>query len=736
MLIKKQVIFSFIVGLWLLPLSAQTDFNNFKNLQAVGDIPDDFTENTFKKINHDIESGELKLKGNQEKIFLEGVHYAVNDLLQSGMVVYGDEVTAYINKIAAKLLAKEDHLIKKIRFYTIKSNETNAFSTFQGIIFVTTGLISQLTNEAQLAYVLSHEIAHYTEEHAVQTFDYHVKNQRNSDKIQALSKFSKENELEADRLGLKRYYEAGYSKDELISTFDVLLYSYLPFEEIEFSKTYLNSELITIPEGFYPKTNFEIKAIEDTDDSQSSHPNVKKRKEAAKKELDNYPNWGNSIYTLGEDQFKYIRTLCRFESIRTDVIDGEFDDALYSILILEKEYPTSIYLKQMKAKCWLGIAQYSLEGKFNRKLPKEKKMEGQIATLQYLLRELDRLQILTLSMRMIEDARQENPEDLFIKLIWERMVKTLSKYNKFNLDNYSAKTYQTAYQEFLNLSKNNVKDSVQEKEENLTKYERIKRQNSSAISFSDFDSSKFYLYALTDLKTSELFKSTYTAFKDEIDALKEKEENYNNLSSKDKKKLKKKEAEEAKNASLSSFIYLEPIVYSYNSKGVDRVKSEKLQIEYSNAIVEIADQLNKNVTVMSSVNLHRDGTELYNNRAVLMSYFFEIIENEELDLLPTDYSLLQKIKDDIGTDKVLLSILEHENSPKISALVVMYSMWIYPVLLWYIPSAIMKSNEIQYTSILINISTGKIEKKIFVNSYESINKYTIAARVYNLFFKL
>lgn len=78
------------------------------------------------------------------------MHYAINDLLHSGLVVYGDEVSVYVGKVADKLLEKDKPLREKLRFYAIKSNETNAFSTYQGIVFVTTGLISQLSTEAQL----------------------------------------------------------------------------------------------------------------------------------------------------------------------------------------------------------------------------------------------------------------------------------------------------------------------------------------------------------------------------------------------------------------------------------------------------------------------------------------------------------------------------------------------------------------------------------------------------------
>ncbi|MES2589118.1 MAG: M48 family metallopeptidase [Bacteroidota bacterium] len=732
MTFSKVAFFTFLFFVLSYELFAQQNFDDFKNIKAEGEIPNDFIENAFDKISDDLEKGNLKLKGEAEKVFLEGVHYAINDLLHSGMVVYGDEVSNYVSSIADKLLVKDQDLRQKLRFYTIKSNQTNAFSTYQGIIFVTTGLISQLTNEAQLAYVLSHEIAHYTEEHVVQTFDLNAKNKKNAEKVQQLSKFSKENEFEADKLGVKLYYEAGYSKDELISTFDVLLYSYLPFEEIEFPKNYLNTDLLTIPEGFYPSKKYPIKALEDTDDSKSSHPNIKKRKDAVEKEILNYKDWGNKVFDLGEPKFKNIRNSCRFESIRTDIVDAEFDDALYSIFILEKEFPNSIYLQRMKAKAWLGYAQYKSTASFNAKLPNTKELEGEIASLQFLMKEMNKNQVITVSQRMVHDIYLKNPSDKVIEAIWERMVKTFAKSKKMELEKFSTKTYSAAYQDFLKSKSDTIQSNQTENKENLSKYDKIKKQNSSSSEVVLFDTSAFYLYALSDVISNKLFKDKYDFFKEEIHQEELDEDAYNKLSPKERRNFDKKEKEK-RSTGLNSFIYLEPMVYSYSKNGIDRIKSEKLQIEYTKAVQEVSKEFNFKTTVIGSSNLKFEGTEMFNQRSTLTSYLSELVENEDIEVFPTDFNLLQEIRTKNETDKVMLSILEHQKSNKIKPAAVFGSLLIYPILLWYIPSKILKTNEIQYTTIILNLENGKIENRLYVESYENINKYTINARVYNLF---
>jgi len=54
----------------------------------------------------------------------------------------------------------------EFRFYVIENGEINASALPDGAILVNTGLLGALENEAELAFVLSHEIAHITQAHS------------------------------------------------------------------------------------------------------------------------------------------------------------------------------------------------------------------------------------------------------------------------------------------------------------------------------------------------------------------------------------------------------------------------------------------------------------------------------------------------------------------------------------------------------------------------------------------
>jgi Zn-dependent protease with chaperone function len=72
-------------------------------------------------------------------------------------------------------LALDDPLRIPFQFHVVLNDEANAFATPNGIVVVHSGLIELLDNEAQLAAVVGHEIAHSTHEHTWRQREYHKK---------------------------------------------------------------------------------------------------------------------------------------------------------------------------------------------------------------------------------------------------------------------------------------------------------------------------------------------------------------------------------------------------------------------------------------------------------------------------------------------------------------------------------------------------------------------------------
>ncbi|MEL6832072.1 MAG: M48 family metallopeptidase [Bacteroidota bacterium] len=86
------------------------------------------------------------------------------------------ELQGYVNQVGHRVLPEHASSGQNgngeisYRFYVIDDPVPNAFAFPNGMIFVHTGLLNMMDNEAQLAIVLGHEIAHVTHEHGRQRY--------------------------------------------------------------------------------------------------------------------------------------------------------------------------------------------------------------------------------------------------------------------------------------------------------------------------------------------------------------------------------------------------------------------------------------------------------------------------------------------------------------------------------------------------------------------------------------
>ena len=719
----------------------QKDFNHYKTLQSQGEIPKDFTMLTSEKLENDLKNKKTELSTAEEKIFFEGTNYAIDEMLHSGIVVYGDEISTYASDIVDHLLKDDPDLRNQLRVYTIKSNATNAFSTDQGIIFVTTGLIAQVSNEAQLAFVLAHEISHFKKKHVIETFDWKKKNARYSDRINRLSQYSKEKEHDADKGGIEIYNKAGYSKFSIFETFDVLMYSYLPFDEIEFPITYFNNDKIFVPTYLFPKKKYEIKAEEDYDDSKSSHPNIKKRKEVVEEVIGEYANWGDAFFILDEARFKHVRNIARFENVRSDVIEANYGDAIYSIFLLEREFPESTFLKHMKAQVWLNLMMYKEENKSNRTIENLSDLEGESASVHHLLKKLTKDGMTTMALRIVYDLQKEYPEDDEFKAIYDKMITELSEISSFKLENYSKMTFNDAAEEFKKKAADTTSTESNQSNEDKgnSKYDRIKKQR-SADNAENFDSTKFYLYALTDLINDQDFIDRFNPLKEKIKEKEEREKELYEMSMRERDKIKKKEQENAIRKGIEEVIVVEPKVISYNRQGVDAVKSEAIEGIYTEAINETAKDLGMTTYGIDRRSLSSKGTAGFNERNTLISLLNQVAQDEDFKVFPVDFSDLKEIQNNYGTSKVMFTLVEHQRSVDINWWTVGGSVIIYPtlpfVLAMYIPIKIFKANHMEMNVILLDLNKGSVEAGFSQYYDEPVHKHNLGAHMYNVLYHL
>ena len=143
------------ISLWLVffttSLYSQLTQNNYIPLKCAGETPSTFLETAeekYKKRAGTISTEEDKRTQKNKDEFYESSSYMLDRVLLSGDVIFGDTLTAYINKIADHLLNDDPELRSEIQLFTFTSPYVNAFATDQGFIFVNIGFIAQVANEA------------------------------------------------------------------------------------------------------------------------------------------------------------------------------------------------------------------------------------------------------------------------------------------------------------------------------------------------------------------------------------------------------------------------------------------------------------------------------------------------------------------------------------------------------------------------------------------------------------
>jgi len=152
-----------------------------------------------------------------------------------------EEVQNYIRKIGYKVASKSPRQVD-YQFFLVNSKEVNAFALPGGPVFVNRGLVLILDNESELAGVIAHEVGHITARHHAKflekTYGMNIllnilaiatSNSQYQQLIMQLAqvsagllqlKYSRDQENEADALGVRFTYEAGYDPRGLISTFE------------------------------------------------------------------------------------------------------------------------------------------------------------------------------------------------------------------------------------------------------------------------------------------------------------------------------------------------------------------------------------------------------------------------------------------------------------------------------------------------------------------------------------
>jgi beta-barrel assembly-enhancing protease len=201
-----------------------------------------------KKVKHDGGKDDVEAIGNRkvggwdwystEKEIRMGKEYA-QQIEQSMKLIQDPVINEYVNRIGQNLVRNSDAKVP----FTIKvvdSDEINAMALPGGFFYVNSGLILAADDEAELAGVMAHEIAHVCARHATRQMTraqfanfmslplifvgggigYAARQAAGIGLPLTFLHFSRGFEAEADYLGVQYMYKAGYDPNEFVNFFE------------------------------------------------------------------------------------------------------------------------------------------------------------------------------------------------------------------------------------------------------------------------------------------------------------------------------------------------------------------------------------------------------------------------------------------------------------------------------------------------------------------------------------
>lgn len=668
-------------------------------LEPNGKIPNFFCNPSHVLVDHEI--AKRNSAGDpvdtKEEAFMREMSYFAQQKMISGLVLFNDSLSSYVSKVGAIILKDDTATLHQLHFYVYKSPDPNAFTSATGNILITVGLLAQLDNEAQLAFILAHEITHFRQHHMLKGYLNREDLKQHSDDtpsyllLSSYYSYNQEQELEADQMGFELYKKSDYSTKEALRSFDVLEYSDLPFDDVPFDTTFFNKNFMTIPVGYFLKDVDPIYSDDNYEDRNSTHPNVRKRRMALMTEVDTVTNGGTHLFLVSKDEFLRVREASRYEICRLHLIDRNYPCAIYSSYMMLKRHPNDIYLQKIIGRCLYELAAYNQvtysAGSYNPflmydffggyggrysalnrtgyyRIPDFKDYPGQQQQLFHLFHEIDPDELTVLALSYNWNLHKTDPADNFQKSLCDSLFIMLVNKQNLHLSYFSTITPDEAKAQV-------VKDSLQRVSETGetgdSKYSRMDkfRLNSQKERYTKFafveelkDTAFVNTFKYYTEHRASLVASPVTTWKDALT----------------KKQRKEEEKEEEKYGfGISKILVVSPDYEKYvqleRGKETEQnfAASEEGQKTIGNLVYNEGKNAGVDCIVMNPFKMDSLAGDTFSDLATLNEWFYERLQHGSGGFATTinNQAQIDSIISKYGTPYVMFTLVESEYRKKI-----------------------------------------------------------------------
>lgn len=732
------------------------DFNHYQNIKNKGKLPTEYSNlasETYKKNVNQVKAGNdenIKLKDKKE--FLLESNFAITELLRSGRILFNSPINDYVNKIVDKLLASNDNLSKTIKVYIVQSSIVNAFTFSDGKVFVNMGLLAHVKNEAQLAFILAHEISHYTKGHSYNIFVERKKIEKGvdeyedfdeSDKIFASNSFNKEQETEADAEGLKLFAKTDYNMEDAKKALEMLYYTEQPYDNVLLSADYFNKSFLTLPKVYLPDSADEFVVSDEKDETtdddntkqkeneaNSTHPSISKRiRTLDKVNLGKYEREGGKSYLVSESEFHAIQKISRFELCRLYSLNFRPIENLYNIYLLEKEEPNSYYLALAKLRSLYQIVNATNKGYRKSVMIKPEKVYGELQKLHHFFYYMTKEELNAYCLRtawdikvQIKDDPKSASNDYVQSIVFGFANNISTKLSYFK----SGKDYNDSLIQSWYVPVGEKKSGEKPNKKGKSKFTKVKNKGT------------FANYTMIPYVTSPEFKDYFLEVSEKIDEKTKEDEDNETEIEKTKSSIK---ITKTKNLGITKLVFLDPnyLVIDQRKKQSNRyIEAEKKEIQFQSTLAKCADaaKIESEYIIPNEIK----NSEEYNEYTTIRSRMNECLNNEDFKPLSTDIhevnDFIKKHETEYVAVLVNLAITDQKDIDEFTY-GCMYSILSYGL---YLPIFIYSLTKPECSNAIVlavfNIKTGEIKYGNIRYSKEKDNNDLLSSELYNLFIKL
>jgi beta-barrel assembly-enhancing protease len=741
-------ILTLIVMLLALPIHAQSkiNFDRYKPLESQDPLPDIFRQTSSERVQAELSNAEpikdAKTK-RAETEFIRVSEFEIDRFLTSGRVAYNDPISKYCNAILDHILSSGYDKGSAIVFL-MRAALVNAFATRQGYILVTPGIIARLENEAQLAFVLCHEYIHYKNEHSLQTVREDVniskksKSRKKSDGVREVanpdlerSRFSRELETEADLEGLQIYLKSEYSRSAPSELFDLLKVSDLPFDDIKIPKSYLELPGLTLPADRWLEQTaaIDVKAIEEADDTYSTHPNLVDRaidvnyriKKAGQNQQDGKP------FIISENTFLEIRKIARFEELRMNLLNKDYERALYHSYLLSLDDPGSYFVHWARVKALYGLAMYSANRLLDDVHLGPDSIQGASQSVHHMVAKMSKEEIILLALKHAWHFYKTYPEEKEAKFMVEDLMFVATAGAKITPRSLKSYPFEAPEEE----KKDDEEEEPAEEEEEDNKNKRRKRTPRKRATRAE-KAPTIYIYHsfIEELKDSEfksLFRSQSSAASKnkgntivippvEPEVPKTRRAQIKQMREKKRKERKERKTKpvipDEKKFNLKSVIVFDPVHYHLQigrKTGIQYENTERAKERIQATVEDISIHAEIKTHMVSRLQDDNFNAAQLNRIALFGDFMRDAYFNgrRKVAMLSLDYARLADMSQLYGTpylSKVEVYSLIYKKSWKSIAGDFVSTLFFPPISLYYIYSYIVPRKETYFIYRLMNIS--------------------------------